>query len=412
MSKVKRLSMALVSVILVIVMTFSLITEAIAQTIETGAAEQSSSYGATVDEAEVESGNIIGEDKTRRDEFTKYFITDMGSTIIAQYGVPVHYKNAEGEYVDFDNSLVTSQETVIESTADEASQDEVSTYSLREAEIKEDTFTNKKSDSKVSHFKKSGKAKLIEITKEGHTISWGYSGVNIVTAKEQRDKSAEELTGNDAYLTLTNLSSKVVYENIYNNIDLEVINSTTGVKENLIVKASNAKNVFKMEYNIGDLIAESVDNNTIELKDNEGKVIYTITAPYMVDANGEESKAVELKILSNNKGKLSVKLTADKNWLKDKDRAYPVTIDPYFEYGQDWGAVHSTYVSQYEPNKCFGYGSSGYEGSVYVGRPDADGQLRRTLVKIPNLPEIGTGDMIVNAQLALWQSNNYATQTK
>ena len=71
MGKVKRLSMTLVSVILVIVMTFSLITEAIAQTIETGAAEQSSSYGATVDEAEVESGNIIGEDKTRRDEFTK-----------------------------------------------------------------------------------------------------------------------------------------------------------------------------------------------------------------------------------------------------------------------------------------------------------------------------------------------------
>lgn len=413
MNKTKRYLMMVISTILLLVMMFSMVSNVLAQEIKTEIIKSSPTYGATNDEAQIRPGNIIGEDKTKRDEFTKYFITDTGSTIVAQYGVPVHYKNSEDEYIDFDNTLVTTQETVVNSTYDESSVDEVLPASYREIEEVETAFTNKKSNSKVSHFKKSGKVKLIEITKDGHTISWNYSGANIVTAKEQMEILSDELYGNESFLTLTNLSSKVVYENIYNNIDLEVINSTVGIKENLILKAPNAKNVYKLEYDIGDLVAESVDEHTIVLKSDD-KVVYTITAPYMADANGVESKAVELKLLSNNKGKLSVKLTADKDWLKDKDRVYPVTIDPYFEYGQAWGEVHSTYISQYQPDQCFGPGSSGYEGSIYVGRPVDDGEtdyIRRSLVKIPNLPELGTGDMLINAQIEFRRVDNDPTQT-
>ncbi len=394
-------------------MVFSLTTSAFAQSTVDETVTQNTDIVSQYDEdASIRQGNIIGEDTTKRDEYTKHFITDLGTTIVAQYAVPVHYKNADGEYVDYDNSLKSSETTIVAATQDEATVDEVSTYSLRavqEAVETEEIFVNKDSDSKVSHLKKSGKAKLIEISRDGHVISWGYSGANIVSAIEHKTIN-EKPVGNEAYLNLQNLSSTVVYENIYNNVDLEVINSTTGVKENIILKESNAKNVFKLEYNIGDLIAENKDNRTIELKDASGTVVYTISAPYMKDAKGVESEALELKILQSNKGKLSVKLTADKSWLKDKERVYPVTIDPYFTYGQDWGNVHSTYVSQYEPNKCFGYGSSGYEGSIYVGRPDADSKLRRSLIKIPNLPQLGIGDMVVYANINLFHEDNYLTQ--
>ena len=413
MEKFRKLSMSLISFLLIITMVFSLTTSAFAQSNVDETVTQNTDIVSQYDEdASIRQGNIIGEDTTKRDEYTKHFITDLGTTIIAQYAVPVHYKNADGEYVDYDNSLKSSETTIVAATQDEATVDEVSTYSLRavqEAVETEEIFVNKDSDSKVSHLKKSGKAKLIEITKDGHTISWGYSGANTVSAKEHKTTN-EKLVGNEAYLNLQNLSSTVVYENIYNNVDLEVINSTTGVKENIILKESNAKNVFKLEYNIGDLTAESRDIRTIELKDASGTVVYTISAPYMKDAKGVESEALELKILQNNKGKLSVKLTADKSWLKDKERVYPVTIDPYFTYGQDWGNVHSTYVSQYEPNKCFGYGSSGYEGSIYVGRPDVDSKLRRSLIKIPNLPQLGIGDMVVYSSINLFHENNYLTQ--
>ena len=210
-------------------MMFSLTTPAFAQTETAEVIDDSSSYTATPDEAASEQGNIICEDVTKRDEYTKHFITDAGTTIAARYAFPVHYKNADGEFVDYDNSLREAEVEGSASTVDEATADEASAYSLRasaEAPQTEEVLTNKKSDSKVAHFKKSGKAKLVELTRDGHTISWGYSGANIVEAQSVEPKS-EELTGNDAFLSLPNLSSTVVYEDIYNNIDLEVINSTT-----------------------------------------------------------------------------------------------------------------------------------------------------------------------------------------
>jgi len=45
----------------------------------------------------------------------------------------------------------------------------------------------------------------------------------------------------------------------------------------------------------------------------------------MVDAKGERSEAVEIEIVDN---KISV--IANKEWLNDSGRAYPVTIDPSF----------------------------------------------------------------------------------
>ena len=394
-------------------MVFSLTTSAFAQSTTDETVIQNTDTVSQYDEdTSTSQGNIIGEDTTKRDEYTKYFITDAGTTIVAQYSVPVHYKNADGEYVDFDNSLKSSETTIVAATQDEATVDEISAYGLRDVQENvetEEIFVNKDSDSKVSHLKKSGKAKLIEISRDGHVISWGYSGANIVSAKEQ-ETASEKLVGNDAYLTLQNLSSTVVYENIYNNVDLEVINSTTGVKENIILKKSNAKNVFKLDYNIGDLTAESKNSRTIELKDTSGTVVYTISAPYMKDAKGIESEALELKILQNNKGKLSVKLTADKSWLKDKERAYPVTIDPSFLYQSDVSEVTSTFLSTETPDL-----PRGDEQSVYVGTLES-GSEYRALIKIRNISdliednELNKGDMIVGARfnMFLWRNGiNY-----
>ena len=394
MSKFRKMTISVLSIILVVLISFTLPVQvaAVATPDETEGIVDSESIQ---QEDATSEGNVIGEDTSKRDEYTKHFITDAGTTIAAQYAVPVHYIDENGEYVDFDNSLISSQAMNSETTENEVTADEVSAYRLRTTEETEDTFTNKKSNSKVSHFKKSGKAKLVEITKDNHTISWGYSGANIVEAQEQKSNS-EELVGNDAFMVLPNLSSTVLYENIYNNVDLEVINSTMGVKENLILKSSNTKNVFKIEYNIGDLVTESVDSHTIELKDADGVVVYTLSAPYMVDAEGEKSEAVELKILKNNKGKLSVKLTADKDWLKDSSRIYPVTVDPSFTYSSNTNDIMSwTYIESYNSSTDHGHEQYLYAGT-YI-----DDEDQRTLIKINRLPSLNIGDMIVEAKANL-----------
>ena len=401
MGKAKKIFMASIALMLALITIILLPTQVVAETMTTEVTENVSDNSTTLSGDSNVQGNIIGEDVSLRDEYTKCFVTDTGCTIVAQYEMPVHYKDDKGEFVEYDNSLESSQVIAEISTSDESSVDEASTYGLRNASQLEGVFVNKKSKSKVSHFKNSGKVKLTEITSDGYTISWSYFGSNAVAAVE-KSKDSEELTGNDKYLTLDNLSSQVNYENIYNNIDLEVINSTIGVKENLILKTSNAKNVFKIDYNIGELVAECIDENTIELKDSEGGVVYTISAPYMVDANGETSEALELKILSNNKGKLSVKLTADKTWLKDKSREYPVTIDPSIIFGDSAQEVTSAYVSSGSPDKVMGQSTNCYVGKSDISESDG-------LFKINELPEIEVGDYIVNSELNVYPMSTPAS---
>ena len=48
---------------------------------------------------------VLGEDISRRTETEKHFRMSDGSFYAVKYGAPVHYQNAQGEWIDIDNSL-------------------------------------------------------------------------------------------------------------------------------------------------------------------------------------------------------------------------------------------------------------------------------------------------------------------
>ena len=62
--------------------------------------------------------------------------------------------------------------------------------------------------------------------------------------------------------------------------------------------------------------------------------MYTISAPYLVDANQKHSENISLEILNHKDDTMQVKLTADKDFLLSSDIKYPVTIDPEISSGQ------------------------------------------------------------------------------
>ena len=92
---------------------------------------------------------------------------------------------------------------------------------------------------------------------------------------------------------------------------MDYILDSVNLKENIVLKKSGAQNEFIAQYNIGELTAEQVDEQNIELKDAQGTVIFCISAPYMFDAAGQTSGDVSLDILSEADGVLRVKITAD-----------------------------------------------------------------------------------------------------
>ncbi len=60
---------------------------------------------------------FFSEIKDERDEYSKQFRLDDGSTMAVSYKELIHYKNAAGEWVDYDNSL--KNETVNSASPDE-----------------------------------------------------------------------------------------------------------------------------------------------------------------------------------------------------------------------------------------------------------------------------------------------------
>ena len=94
-----------------------------------------------------------------------------------------------------------------------------------------------------------------------------------------------------------------------------------------------------MEYKFHKLTAVQLNGKTVELRNNAGETVYTVTAPMMQDADGEWSDALTLSIEESKNNRLKIRVSADPEWLKDPARAFPVTVDPTFETSRSWGTV-------------------------------------------------------------------------
>ena len=302
-----RKCLSTVSIILCFAMIY-LIPMNVVALVQDNSNQNSNSESNSADFSNVKSetdeiGVIVGEDSEKRTENSKTFLLDDGTKMFVDYGEPVHYKNSKNEWVDYDNTLVKS--------------DDNSTYS------------NKESDVNVSLSKNTSSDSLVSVENDKHEISWNYDDANKSNIVVQNGKTNDDK--NDT--ALDNITSNAEYKNIYNNVDLQCNVTTKGVKENIVLNSPNAKNEYVISYNIGKLIPKLKDDNTIDLY-NGKNIVYTISAPYMVDANEKYSENISLEILNHKDDTMQVKLTADKDFLLSSDIKYPVTIDPEISSGQ------------------------------------------------------------------------------
>ena len=302
-----RKCLSTVSIILCFAMIY-LIPMNVVALVQDNSSQNSNSKSNSADFSNVKSetdeiGDIVGEDSEQRTENSKTFLLDDGTKMFVDYGEPVHYKNSKNEWVDYDNTLVKS--------------DDNSTYS------------NKESDVNVSLSKNTSSDSLVSVENDKHEISWNYDDANKSNIVVQNGKTNDDK--NDT--ALDNITSNAEYKNIYNNVDLQCNVTTKGVKENIVLNSPNAKNEYVISYNIGKLTPKLKDDNTIDLY-NGKNIVYTISAPYMVDANEKYSENISLEILNHKDDTMQVKLTADKDFLLSSDIKYPVTIDPEISSGQ------------------------------------------------------------------------------
>ncbi|MEE1321524.1 MAG: DNRLRE domain-containing protein, partial [Acutalibacteraceae bacterium] len=249
---------------------------------------------------------------------------------------------------------------------------------------------------------KSNSNTLVSYEAKDYPISFNYQ-----SAKKSNIKIIEkeaELTGNDAFLTLPDITQEVLYENVFYGIDLQYIVSPNNLKENIIIKNKSAQNSFTVNYNIGELTAQVVDDKTINLMSGS-EVIYTISAPYMYDANGEKSEGITLTVDKNKNGKLRVDITVDSQWLQAENRAYPVVVDPWIIENTKH-QITATYVSSASASTNYCEDIS----ELHVSNGDNTYGTSYALLNLDGLSGTLYADHVVSATLNL-PLNAYVTET-
>ena len=315
-----------------------------------------------------EESKIVKELTGERTENSKEFLLEDGTKMIAQYNEPVHYKDSKGKWVEYNNTLSEDKT---------ASPDEAG----------DSSYTNKSSDISVNLSNKAKSKNMISLQSDGYKISWGYD--NAGKSKADVKKNNEKTSGNDKFTTLKNIITETLYKDVFSDVDFQYFVTTTGIKENIILKSSKAQNEFTLNYKIPNLTAKQKDDKTITLSNKDGKEIYTISAPYMYDAKGSTSTQMKIEIIKQKGSNLQVKLTADYAFIHTIGRVFPVTIDP---------EITTTLKSEltfYE----------NANGSVNSYGPYYTSKNSYAICTVNNLPKLENGEEVISAKYSFETEN-------
>lgn len=378
-----KLSMRVLSIVLAVLMVFSGgIIECFAADFdavepETEIAQEENVEEETADEET--PAEFLAEDEAKREEDVKHFQMSDGTVQAAQYPIPVHFEK-DGKWTDYDNTLE-------EVDADEEENDGKL--------LKNRDLTNKTADYNVRLSKKTNGHKFVRIEKDGYKISWYYENAEKSTAKYAENKEDNDPT------TLEKLTSVVHYDDVFKNTDFEYILNSKGVKENILLQKSNAPTEFKAVYKATGLTPVQIDDKTIELRSENDEAVYVISAPCMIDENGEVSNNLKITLTDIKNDTFTVELTLDKEWLNADEREYPITVDPMLETNQSPDGVQSAFSASGSPNKNYLTSSTNDMGSLYVGNIYGYGQTE-SYIKFTKLPKLDVADKVVQANLFMY----------
>ncbi len=364
---------SIVTIILTIITVFSTVSVA-AEPLSEEIKSNQDTYGSEV--SDNEDAEFIEELIEKRDENTKHFYMSDGTIQAAQYSAPVHFQQ-NGQWVDYDNSL---EEVDAEDEEDDN----------KKANNKD--LTNRTADYNVRLSKKTNGKKFVRLEKDGYKISWYYTDANKSTAKVLENEKDDDPT------TLENLSSTVLYEDVYTHTDFEYIVGSDGLKENIILTNNDSPAEFTSVYQINGLTPKQTDERTIELRANDDTVVYVITAPYMEDEAGETTDNIALSVLDIKNNTFCVKTLLDNEWLQAEEREYPVIVDPMLKTNQSPSGVESAFVSSKYPDKCYKEAGTDDMGSLYVGNIYEFGKTE-SYIKFTTLPSLDIADKVIDAKL-------------
>lgn len=122
----------------------------------------------------------------------------------------------------------------------------------------------------------------------------------------------------------------LTFADVTPDTDYEYSVEGSGVKENIVVKKPAAIYRYPFALRCDNVTAQFDEHaKRIAFVSNEtGDEVFFIPAPFMTDANGVTSPAVNFEVKTIDNGTVLLTVTADADWMNSPKRAFPVAIDP------------------------------------------------------------------------------------
>lgn len=168
----------------------------------------------------------------------------------------------------------------------------------------------------------------VSLTRDGHSVSFSLKGAGA-------GRSESPFWFWDQW-------DRLAFRDVTEGVDLEYEVQSAGVKETLVLDAPppRGRDSWTWRLDVGDLQPVLVEESqTLELRDALGIVVMSIPTPFAADSapvTGETGPSLEplsVALTEVGRGVWEYTLGADRNWLANEDRVYPVSIDPTFVAG-------------------------------------------------------------------------------
>ncbi|MBE6638904.1 MAG: RHS repeat-associated core domain-containing protein [Ruminococcaceae bacterium] len=314
----------------------------------------------------VEENPIICEVTELRDATTKYFLHEDHKTVTAaRYPTPVHYQK-NNEWQDIDNTMIDADASA-------------------NGELKPTT------DHFYFRLGKKTKGHILTIGEEDEQVKFQLLDANNVDAV----KLNEETSSDDPQM-LENVTSSVLYESVFDGVDLRFDIGGAAIKDNFILENADATNVFKYKIIAGKNTLVSNEDGSISILTSENEELYRLTAPTMYDAVGAHNENITQTITEHGNNYI-LTITADKEWLAASEREYPVTIDPMVDLYTNFTSgvdsligFHNRLGGDFSINYDVGYLSKIYNVYLKFKLPVLDLDMIGDQLLVTNVAAIGT----------------------
>ena len=390
----------------------------------------------TVEGTVEEPAEVAFEEASLRSERVKHFRMGDGSYVAVQYDVPVHHRDADGQWQDIDNTLEPVGQTyAVEdgSVAFAASLNGDAVFTADADEHRVQLFLDGDSDALPSHDatlaapEPTEAVALPEVTEETKEAA-EEPAEETETATSEEEPAAEMMVETGAAAELEpagparsyhaaeavvqepfslrsddpfvpeKLSSSLLYPDVYDGVDLAYTLYGETIKETILVNKAQASYLFSFVLQTGDLTAEMQEDGSVLLLDEAGSPVYAIPAPYMLDAGGTYSDAVRYTLEELDRGSYRLLVDADAAWIEEEAQ-FPVAIDPTIVKISQSGSLSWAYVFSGRPDTNYP------ESTVRVGYTQHNGSGEyQAIAAVDKLPELPSGSMVTAAAIHALQS--------